>query len=83
MLTLKLLKISTDALLGFGVSGAGVCIRRGAPVLLSRLYMCSLSGNVDRDDDGGCVGSERYERDWSVGPVKLVGGDVGDGIFGE
>lgn len=51
MLTRNDLKISTEAELDPGVSGAGVCIRRGACALLESYG--SLFGNVERVDGVG------------------------------
>src|SRR5438876_1552701 len=83
MLTRNDLKISTDALLALGVSGGtcGVCILRGALTVFSRELYRSSSANVVRVDGVGW--SPRYDRDASVVPVIDVGGEVGDGIFGE
>jgi len=73
------LNISTDALLLLGVSGAGVCPLRGATGFSREAYWSSA--NVDRDD--GVVWSARYDREARVVPPMVVGGDVGDGMFGE
>jgi len=78
MLTRKDLKISTEALLELGVSGAGVSFRLGACIGFSRGW--SFSAKVDRVEGVGA--SARYDREASIVPPRPVGGDVGDGMFG-
>jgi hypothetical protein len=89
MLTRKDLKISTEAFeFPDGVSSAaGVGARRdvGAGFMLSRVLYDEYESfsfwlKVDRPEG---VKSDRYDREASVEPLKVFGGEVGDGMFGE
>lgn len=88
MLTRKDLKISTDGADDpeEGGSRAGVGARRedGGKVLSREFQeLCgsfSFCGKTDLPEGVTC--SPRYERDASC-PVPRVGGEVGEGIFGE